>query len=93
MLVMNVLPFCYPIYLITLFTLVYIIDFSSWCMLELMFAIYHRATEYCHHTQQASYVIVSLVLGIGTVNSGISFAALCEESLTWASVLSQTFYR
>jgi len=62
-------------------------------MLELMFAIYHRATEFCPHTRQASYVIVSLVLGIGKINSDISFAELSEESLTWASVLSQTFYR
>ena len=56
----------------------FVIDFSSWCMLELMFAI---TTE-----QQNSVLTLSRLLIASLVE-------LSEESLTWASVLSQTYYR
>jgi len=41
-------------------------------MLELRFSIYHRAAEVCPQREQASLVDVSLALGIGTIDSGIT---------------------
>ena len=43
-------------------------------MLELNFAIYHRASEFVPHTWQASLVDVSLVLGIETIHSVVTLA-------------------